>query len=128
MPLHPVSDYLDLRMTQAAGVFEGVGEVWQALPRIAPWLAANLTPQNDGEVRGQAFIGPQVQIGRGTIIFPGVVIIGPAAIQNLGLCYLQLSRWDDARACFTQLFNDPAHDGAARQGANLALLQQRPTD
>lgn len=55
-------------------------------------------------------------------------IIGPAAIQNLGLCYLQLSRWDDARTCFTQLFNHPVQDGPARQGANLALLQQRPAD
>ena len=80
MPLHPVSDYLDLRMTQAAGLFEGVGEVWMALPRIAPWLARHLEPQNDGEVRGQAFIGPQVRIGRGTVIYPGAVIGGPAWI------------------------------------------------
>ena len=71
MPLHPVSDYLDLTKTQAAGLFQGVGEVWEALPRIAPWLAAHLQPGNDGEVRGQAFVGKEVRIGRGTIIYPG---------------------------------------------------------
>jgi len=80
MPLHPVSDYFDLTKTTVAGLFDGVGEVWEVLPRVAPWLAANLTPQNEGEVRGQAFIGPQVRIGRGTIIYPGAVIGGPAWI------------------------------------------------
>jgi NDP-sugar pyrophosphorylase family protein len=80
MPLHPVSEYLDLSKTQAASLFDGVGEVWMAIPRIAPFLAAHLTPYNDGEVRGQAFIGPQVRIGRGTVIYPGAVIAGPAWI------------------------------------------------
>lgn len=97
MPLHPVSDYIDLSKTQAAGVFEGVGEIWEAIPRIAPWLAANLRPENSGAIRGGAqhmvFIGPEVRIGRGTLIHPGAVILGPAWIgENCVIapgCYIR---------------------------------------
>lgn len=97
MPLHPVSDYLDLTKTQAAGMFEGVEEVWEAIPRIAPWLAANLRPENAGTVRagaeGLVFIGPEVRIGRGTLIHPGAVILGPAWIgENCVIapgCYIR---------------------------------------
>lgn len=97
MPLHPASDYLDLTKTQAAGLFEGGREVWDVLPRIAPWLAGNLAPQNDGVFRGNAretaWIGPEVRIGRGTVIHPGVVILGPAWIgENCFLapgCYIR---------------------------------------
>ena len=53
MPLHPASEYLDLTKTQASGLFDGSGDVWEALPRIAPWLATHLTPCNDGEIRGR---------------------------------------------------------------------------
>lgn len=84
MPLHPVTAYLDLTKTQAADLFESVEEVWQALPLIAPWLGAHLVPGNEGIIRGGAtgmvHIGPQVRIGRGTVIHPGAVILGPAWI------------------------------------------------
>jgi len=93
MPLHPVSDYLDLSQTQAASLFDGVGEVWEAIPKIAPWLAQNLRPGNEGVVHGQAFIGEHVRIGRGTKISPGAVIMGPAWIGEDCLihpgCYLR---------------------------------------
>jgi NDP-sugar pyrophosphorylase family protein len=80
MPLHPVSDYLDLSKTQAAALFEGVAEVWEVLPRIPAWLADNLHPGNEGTLQGGAFIGERVRIGRGTRIAPGAVIMGPAWI------------------------------------------------
>jgi UDP-N-acetylglucosamine diphosphorylase / glucose-1-phosphate thymidylyltransferase / UDP-N-acetylgalactosamine diphosphorylase / glucosamine-1-phosphate N-acetyltransferase / galactosamine-1-phosphate N-acetyltransferase len=84
MPLHPVSDYLDLRSTQAAGLFDGVGEVWEALPRIGPWLAEHLQPGIHTTLRpgtqSHIFIGENVRIGRGTVIHPGAVILGPAWI------------------------------------------------
>jgi UDP-N-acetylglucosamine diphosphorylase / glucose-1-phosphate thymidylyltransferase / UDP-N-acetylgalactosamine diphosphorylase / glucosamine-1-phosphate N-acetyltransferase / galactosamine-1-phosphate N-acetyltransferase len=83
-PLHPVSAYLDLTKTQAASMFYGVGEVWEVIPKIAPWLAANLTPGVAAELRpgteSHIYIGPQVRIGRGTTIHPGAVILGPAWI------------------------------------------------
>ena len=84
MPLHPVSDYLDLAHTQAASLFTGVEEVWEALPRIAPWLQANVQPAMDGTFLGNAretvWIGEGVRIGKGTVIYPGAVIQGPAWI------------------------------------------------
>ena len=84
MPLHPASAYLDLTKTQCPELFAGTHEVWQALPRIAPWLERNLTPEMAGTIRdgaaGMVYIGPQVRIGRGTVIHPGAVILGPAWI------------------------------------------------
>lgn len=86
MPLHPASAYLDLTKTQCPELFAGDGEVWEVLPKIAPFLADRLTSQNDGEFRGNAretvWIGPQVRIGRGTLIYPGVTIMGPAWIGD----------------------------------------------
>jgi NDP-sugar pyrophosphorylase family protein len=97
MPLHPATGYLDLTKTQAREIFDGTGEIWEAIPRIAPWLAENLRPQNEGDFRGNArdtaWIGPDVRIGHGTVIFPGVTIFGPAWIgENCILgpgCYLR---------------------------------------
>ncbi len=97
MPLHPVSSYLDLTKTQAAELFEGGGEVWDVLPRIGPWLKENLRPGNEGTFRGNAretsWIGPDVRIGAGTVIFPGVTILGPAWIgENCFIapgCYIR---------------------------------------
>jgi NDP-sugar pyrophosphorylase family protein len=90
MPHHPVSDYLDLSHTQAASLFDGVGEVWDAIPMIAPWLAENnLRRQNKGKRLdlsiGTVFdrmttIGKHVRIGKGTTVYPGAVILGPAWI------------------------------------------------
>jgi NDP-sugar pyrophosphorylase family protein len=97
MPLHPAADYLDLTKTQAPELFEAGGEVWEVLPRIAGFLAACLTPQNEGTFLGNAretaWIGPQVRIGRGSLIYPGAVIIGPAWIGENCLigpgCYMR---------------------------------------
>ncbi len=54
-------------------------------------------------------------------------IISAAAILNLGLCYLHLERWDDARACFVQVVDDPERRDAALRGYRLAELRQRPS-
>ena len=84
MPLHPVAEYLDLDQTQARGLFSGIGEVWEALPLIEPWLKASLRPGVDarflGTARETVWIGDDVRIGKGTVIYPGAVIQGPAWI------------------------------------------------
>ncbi|MDB5313508.1 MAG: putative glycosyltransferase [Gemmataceae bacterium] len=54
-------------------------------------------------------------------------IIGATSVLNLGVCYLHLDRWDDARACFGQLVADPDRRDAALRGYRLAELRQRPT-
>ncbi|MDE1169668.1 MAG: UDP-N-acetylglucosamine diphosphorylase [Verrucomicrobium sp.] len=74
------SAYLDLSQTAHAALFEGVGNVWEALPRIAPYLKENLKPAFHGSKLAEAYVGPQVYVGPGTIIEPGAVIKGPAWI------------------------------------------------
>ena len=53
-------------------------------------------------------------------------IVGPAALLNLGGAYLHLDRWDDARACFAQLFGDPNRKADALRGFALAEQKKRP--
>jgi NDP-sugar pyrophosphorylase family protein len=74
------ADYLDLAQTEHAALFEGVTNAWEVLPRLAAYLAANLTPENRGRVLGNPTIGERVFIGEGTVIEPGAYIKGPAWI------------------------------------------------
>jgi hypothetical protein len=53
-------------------------------------------------------------------------IVGPSAVLNLGLCCLYLDRWDEAKAYFGSLLNDPQRRDAARQGYRLAEAKRRP--
>lgn len=53
-------------------------------------------------------------------------IVNEAALLNLGGAYLHLERWDDARACFAQLFGDPNRKADALRGFALAEKQQKP--
>ena len=80
MPLHPVSDYLDPALTPFPELFDGVGEVWEVLPRIAPFLAERLDPGVEGDLFGEVHIEGRVSIGQGARIMHGAVIIGPVFI------------------------------------------------
>jgi hypothetical protein len=53
-------------------------------------------------------------------------VLGPAALLNLGGAYLHLERWDEARACFVQLFADPNRKADALRGFALAEQQKKP--
>jgi hypothetical protein len=53
-------------------------------------------------------------------------ILGPEALVNLGACYLQMRKLDEAEACFVQLTNDPQFGHQA--GKMLALAQKWRTD
>ncbi len=80
MPSFPPSSFLDLTRTAHAALFAEVANVWEAIAKIAPYLAAQLQPANHGRVLGSPFIGEQVCIGEGTVIEPGAMIKGPAWI------------------------------------------------
>lgn len=73
-------ELLDLSQTEHAALFEGVAHIWEALPRIRPYLAEKLEPANHAEVLGSPVIGERVYIGEGTVVEPGAYIKGPAWI------------------------------------------------
>ena len=85
--------FLDLSHTDHRALFEGVEQVWQALPKIAPYLKSNLAPANHGTLVGTPFIGADVYIGKGTTIEHGAMIKGPAWIgENCEIrsgCYIR---------------------------------------
>ncbi|MDX6765538.1 MAG: UDP-N-acetylglucosamine diphosphorylase [Candidatus Methylacidiphilales bacterium] len=74
------STLLDLASTAHATLFDGAGQAWEVLPRIAAYLDANLRPGNHGRVVGTPHIGGRVFIGEGTVVEPGACILGPAWI------------------------------------------------
>ena len=76
----PPADFLDLAQTEHAALFDGVTHAWEVLPKLAPYLARTLKPENRGRMIGAPFIGEHVFIGEGTVIEPGAYIKGPAWI------------------------------------------------
>jgi NDP-sugar pyrophosphorylase family protein len=79
-PVFAPADYLDLKQTEHAAIFEGVTQAWEILPKLAGYLKENLKPANHGQTIGTPVIGDQVYIGEGTVIEPGAYIKGPAWI------------------------------------------------
>lgn len=75
-----VDEYLDLAQFQFPELFDGAGNVWDALKKIPEFVKKHARPGNAGTIVGQPFIGPAVQIGPGTVIEHGAVIKGPAII------------------------------------------------
>jgi len=73
-------DYLDLGQFPFPELFDDCEQVWDALKRIGDFAKANVRPGNLGTLVGSPFIGPDVQIGKGTVIEHGAVIKGPTII------------------------------------------------
>jgi len=75
------ADLFDLARFPVPELLEDVKFAWEILPKIAPWLEANLEPALLGEVHPAAHVGPKVRIEEGAVIEPGAVIKGPALIM-----------------------------------------------
>jgi UDP-N-acetylglucosamine diphosphorylase / glucose-1-phosphate thymidylyltransferase / UDP-N-acetylgalactosamine diphosphorylase / glucosamine-1-phosphate N-acetyltransferase / galactosamine-1-phosphate N-acetyltransferase len=73
-------DLFDLTQTEHAAIFQGCQFAWEALPRIADYLAGCLRPGLRNRCEGRAYIGKDVYIGEGTVVEDGVMIKGPAII------------------------------------------------
>ena len=72
-----------------APLFTEDGPIWNLLPKLNGHLLRLLArhhPGNHGTIKGSAYIGENVYIGKGTIISHGVSITGPAWIGEN--CYL----------------------------------------
>jgi NDP-sugar pyrophosphorylase family protein len=74
------SELFDLAQTGHGAVFDGCQFAWEALAKIASYLAGNLRPELRNRCEGAAFIGEQVFIGEGTVLEDGAMIKGPAII------------------------------------------------
>ncbi len=82
-PAFAAADYLDLSHTAHAAIFDGVTDVWRALPKIGGHLRALLKesgPAFHGKKLGEPYIGPEVHIGAGTVVEHGAMVKGPAWI------------------------------------------------
>jgi NDP-sugar pyrophosphorylase family protein len=76
------SELFDLGQTRHAAIFDGCRYAWEALPKIAAYVAAQVQPGLHNRCEGVAFIGEQVFIGEGTLLEDGAMIKGPAIIGN----------------------------------------------
>ena len=76
------SDYFDLNKTPFPELYQGLKYVWEAIPRIAGIIETNLEPgvHDEAGVSPGAFVGERVQIGPGTVLEHGAVVLGPAII------------------------------------------------
>ncbi|HEX3988431.1 MAG TPA: DapH/DapD/GlmU-related protein [Verrucomicrobiae bacterium] len=70
----------DLKQTEHAAIFDGCKYAWEALSRIAPYIAARTPHALHNRCHGTAYIGENVSIGEGTVLEDGVMILGPAII------------------------------------------------
>lgn len=61
-------------------LFEGARTLWEPLDRLEAFLSRELKPGNHRTVKGSVHIEGAVEIGEGTVIEHGAVIIGPAII------------------------------------------------
>jgi len=73
-------ELFDLKETEHAAIFQGCKYAWEALAKIAPYLAGVGRPSLRNRCHGTAYIGEQVSIGEGTLLEDGVMITGPAII------------------------------------------------
>ena len=72
-----------MAQTRHADLFAGCERAWEALPRLAEFVAAQLQPGIQGEISPQATVGDKVQIGTGTVGEAGAMITGPAIVAPL---------------------------------------------
>jgi NDP-sugar pyrophosphorylase family protein len=72
--------YLDISRTSHPELLKGVRYVWELLPRIRLFFEQSFQPGIYGKISLGAHVGPEVFLGKGAVVEPGVVIEGPAWI------------------------------------------------
>ncbi len=73
------ADLFDLSQTEHAAIFDGCEFAWEALQKIADYVAPRAKQVPAKRFPG-ASIGEKVFIGEGTVVEPGALIKGPAII------------------------------------------------
>ncbi len=70
----------DLVHTEHAALFDGTRYPWEVLKKLAEHIRLNLRPVQLHRAVGRVHIGEHVQIGEGTVVEDGAMILGPAII------------------------------------------------
>ena len=73
-------EFFDLTGFPHKEIFRDVDEVWEVLRKIGAYVRRHLRPDVFGKVEKGAFVGPDVFIGKGTIVEPFACVKGPAII------------------------------------------------
>lgn len=78
--MYSVSELFDLSQTDHAVLFEDCKYPWEVLKKLQDYCLLNAKPMQHHRSLGTVHIGDHVQIGEGTVLEPGVTIVGPAII------------------------------------------------
>jgi UDP-N-acetylglucosamine diphosphorylase / glucose-1-phosphate thymidylyltransferase / UDP-N-acetylgalactosamine diphosphorylase / glucosamine-1-phosphate N-acetyltransferase / galactosamine-1-phosphate N-acetyltransferase len=78
--MYAVADLFDLTQTEHADLFDGCQYPWEVLRKLAEYCRSRPDRGQHHKALGTVHIGEHVQIGEGTILEPGVTILGPAII------------------------------------------------
>ncbi len=73
-------DLFDLSQTEHAALFEGVSYPWDVLKRLSTYISHSLRPVQLHRTVGRTYIADTVQLGEGTVVEEGAMILGPAII------------------------------------------------
>lgn len=73
-------EFFDLSGFHHREVFNDCDHVWDVLRRIGAYVRRHVRPDILGTVEQGAFVGPDVRIGRGTVVEPFACVRGPAII------------------------------------------------
>ena len=78
--MYSAQDLFDLTQCEHAALFDGCQYAWEILPKLAGYIQTHYRPVQAHRAIGHVVIGEQVQIGEGTVLEDGVMIVGPAII------------------------------------------------
>jgi len=73
-------EFFDLAGFHHREIFRDCDEVWEALRKIGAYVRQHLRPDVLGRVEKGGFVGPDVHIGKGTVVEPFACVRGPAII------------------------------------------------
>jgi NDP-sugar pyrophosphorylase family protein len=73
-------EFFDLTHFAHREIFRDCTEVWEVLRKIGAYVRQHLRPDCLGRVDKGAFVGPDVFLGKGTVVEPFACVRGPAII------------------------------------------------
>ncbi len=78
--MYSIASLLDLSQTEHTVLFEGCQYPWEILKKLGDYCRSRERYEHLHRALGVCHIGEHVQIGEGTVLEPGVTILGPAII------------------------------------------------